>query len=370
MQSHWAKLTVETLVDLGVINGYTDGTFKPNNTITRSEFAKLVRTALKLELLTGNSFNDTAKNWAKSEIHTLVVNGGISKSEYGENFYPNKNITRLEMAKIIVRAVGLNDKAIEKTGNTTQFTDDNLIATADKGYIIIASENKIINGLPDKRFNPNGEATRAEASQMIVNMLNYLKNVEEIPTEPVPTPTPVPNPTPTPVDKQAEMEQRILDGTFTFEDVEWKRQIEKKKQAEDSNYIMQPIFKTYYNPTAKVYCYIYILNGDDYAEGTEIKKEYTSHTYLNTSYSLTPTGLKKNDVTLWADMWGSDIGMNIGEETYYGVCLLSQITKEYRCPEEIKGTIDEIKVGETLKLKITLKRNSNSKEYIINTTIR
>ncbi|WP_034430041.1 S-layer homology domain-containing protein, partial [Caldisalinibacter kiritimatiensis] len=44
----------------------------------------------------------------------------------------------------------------------------------DKGYIIIASENGIINGYPDKTFKPNGEATRAEASQMIVNMFDAL----------------------------------------------------------------------------------------------------------------------------------------------------------------------------------------------------
>jgi hypothetical protein len=193
MENNWAKLTVGTLIDLGIIDGYSDGTFKPNNTITRSEFTKLVRTAMKYELVIGNTFKDTTTNWAKNEIHTVVVNGGIDKVEFGENFYPNKNITRIEMAKMIVRSLGLDAKAKAKAGNTTQFTDDNQIGSADKGYIIIASENKIINGYLDKSFKPNGEATRAEASQMIVNMLNYIKNGSGDVTQPTPTPIPVPS---------------------------------------------------------------------------------------------------------------------------------------------------------------------------------
>ncbi|WP_034429293.1 S-layer homology domain-containing protein, partial [Caldisalinibacter kiritimatiensis] len=75
------------------------------NTITRAEFSKVVRTSLKLDLVKGNSFDDTNNHWAKNEIHTLVENDIIIKSEYGDNYEPTKNITRIEMAKMIVRAV-------------------------------------------------------------------------------------------------------------------------------------------------------------------------------------------------------------------------------------------------------------------------
>ncbi|HYE10300.1 MAG TPA: S-layer homology domain-containing protein, partial [Patescibacteria group bacterium] len=153
MENNWAKQSVGALVELGIINGYSDGTFKPNNTITRSEFTKIIRIAMKYELVTGSSFKDTATSWAKNEIHTVVVNGGIDKVELGESFYPAKNITRLEMAKMIVRSLDLDDKAKDKAGNPTNFSDDKLISSADKGYILIASENKIINGYSDKRFN-------------------------------------------------------------------------------------------------------------------------------------------------------------------------------------------------------------------------
>ncbi|WP_034429820.1 S-layer homology domain-containing protein, partial [Caldisalinibacter kiritimatiensis] len=50
MGNHWADVTVGKLVELGILDGYGDGTFKPNNTITRAEFSKVVRTSLKLDL--------------------------------------------------------------------------------------------------------------------------------------------------------------------------------------------------------------------------------------------------------------------------------------------------------------------------------
>jgi|GEM_PF-3087957 len=178
MGTHWSDITVGKLVELGVISGYTDGTFKPNDTITRAEFTTIVRKSLDLEKAEGNSFQDTTNHWAKQEIHTLVVNGGIDKNEYGVEFDPNKNITRLEMAKIIVRSLGLTEQAKAKAGVKTQFADDNLIPSLDKGYIIIASDNNIISGYPDKTFKPNGQATRAEASQMIVNMLDAISNLD------------------------------------------------------------------------------------------------------------------------------------------------------------------------------------------------
>jgi len=192
MGNHWANVTVGKLVELGILDGYGDGTFRPNNTITRGEFSKVVRTSLKLDLVKGNSFDDTNNHWAKNEIHTLVQNGIIIKSEYGDNYEPNKNITRIEMAKMIVRAVGLDERAKELAGQKTKFNDDNTIKSEDKGYIIIASENGIINGYPDNTFKPNGEATRAEASQMIVNMFDALdrgidtgEETVEKPTKPI-----------------------------------------------------------------------------------------------------------------------------------------------------------------------------------------
>ena len=104
MVSHWADVTIGKLIELGVINGYGDGTFRPDNTITRAEFSTIVRKAFKYDEVDGNSFEDTSNHWAKNEVHTLVVSGVIDKAEYGDLYMPDTNITRIEMAKMIVRA--------------------------------------------------------------------------------------------------------------------------------------------------------------------------------------------------------------------------------------------------------------------------
>lgn len=179
MGSHWADETVGRLVDLGVINGYPDGTFKPDNTITRAEFSTIVRKAFNYDEKVGSSFGDTDGHWAKNEVYTLVKAGVIDKSEYGDSYMPDKNITRIEMAKMIVRAAGLGNEAIEMAGDKTKFTDNTDIPSKDRGYIIIASDKGIINGYPEGTFKPYGEATRAEASTMVINALEYLLDADE-----------------------------------------------------------------------------------------------------------------------------------------------------------------------------------------------
>lgn len=175
MGNHWGEATVNKLIELGVIKGYEDDTFRPDNTITRAEFSTVIRKAFQLDLIDGNSFTDTNHHWAGKEIHTLAVKGIIDKAEYGIKYSPDEKITRIEMAKMIVRAMGLDAEAKEKESQSTKFADDKSIKAKDKGYIIIASKNKIINGYPDNTFQPNGKATRAEASTMVIKALDVLQ---------------------------------------------------------------------------------------------------------------------------------------------------------------------------------------------------
>lgn len=216
MGNHWADKAVGILVELKVIDGYPeDGTFRPENNITRAEFTKILVTSMKLDMKSGSSFTDTADHWSKDYVNTAVVNGIIKSSEFGTSFLPDVNITRLEMAKMVVRAAGLGTQAENLKGQTTRFSDDGLIGYNDKGFIKLASEKKIINGYTDNTFQPNGYATRAEASQMIVNLLKYITDngiSTPAPTSvPTSTPTPVPTPTPTPT-TTPEMNNVVVDG--------------------------------------------------------------------------------------------------------------------------------------------------------------
>lgn len=132
MENHWAKPIIERLVTDGIIDGYKNNTFRPNDTISRAEFVKIVRNALDIKLSEHNRFQDTATHWARYEIASLVNHGAINPDDFPDNnFYPDRNITRAEMGKIIVKA-GLKTNLHAFEGKATAFEDDNVIDNEDK----------------------------------------------------------------------------------------------------------------------------------------------------------------------------------------------------------------------------------------------
>ncbi|MGD9678891.1 MAG: S-layer homology domain-containing protein [Vulcanibacillus sp.] len=169
----WFYDTLNEIVDKNIIDGYPDGTFKPQENISRAEFTKVIVTALELDTVEGNAFVDTEEHWAKDVINTAIENHIIDREEYGYSYEPDEKINRIEMAKMVVRALGFDEDAKSRASETTKFSDNSTIKDADKGYVIIASENGIVNGYTNNTFQPNGKATRAEAAQMLVNALKY-----------------------------------------------------------------------------------------------------------------------------------------------------------------------------------------------------
>lgn len=161
---HWGKDYINKLIDIGSISGYTDGTFKPDNPVTRAEFTKI----LLVSMGTDPGVNKDGY-WAKNYI-SEATNKGLIKS--GEFSNPDQNITRIEITKMLVRALGKEDVAQKLAGQFTIFKDDNSISSTNKGYVKIANAYGIINGLPDGTFLPNNSATRAEAAKMIVVYLD------------------------------------------------------------------------------------------------------------------------------------------------------------------------------------------------------
>lgn len=176
IQNHWGKDYIERLVDQGAVNGYPDGTFKPNGTISRAAFITVLAKALDLTPNQSNYFEDTGKHWAKTYISAAVDAGIINMKDYslveGYQFDPNVDITREEMAQIITRALGEEYEA--QSLKDPDFRDVSLINSRLKGYVSAASKNGIITGYPDGRFAPTASATRAEACVMVTRLLDKL----------------------------------------------------------------------------------------------------------------------------------------------------------------------------------------------------
>lgn len=103
----WFNESVCTLVKAGIISGYPDGTFKPNQSITRAEFSSMIARMFSVSYVGNNSFEDINDHWAQSYMN-ILSKLGILKGDSNGNANPDANLTRAEAAAMCNRLVGRN----------------------------------------------------------------------------------------------------------------------------------------------------------------------------------------------------------------------------------------------------------------------
>ncbi|WP_027086823.1 S-layer homology domain-containing protein [Cohnella panacarvi] len=167
-QGHWAEKTIDLFIQLKVISGYQDGTFRPNSAITRAEFAALLNRVFNIQggSHTNTALKDIDGSWAKEAIENLVAARVITGYK-DDTFRPNQTITREEMVVMLSRIVNLS--GVEKDTTKGNFNDLNGAYAADE--IQASAQAGIVSGKGDGQFDPQGNATRAEALQTILNVL-------------------------------------------------------------------------------------------------------------------------------------------------------------------------------------------------------
>jgi len=161
IKTHWAQPNIEKLVAAGAISGYPNGSFKPDTTITRAEFATVLVQAFKLEAANGKTFKDTVNHWAHNSIATAAA-AGIVSGYNTDRFAPDEFITREQMAVMVSKAAKLT--VIE---GGKKFSDEQQIAEWARDAVNKATGHKIMSGYPDNSFRPGANATRAEAVTVI-----------------------------------------------------------------------------------------------------------------------------------------------------------------------------------------------------------
>ncbi len=186
ISGHWAKTQVESLVASGAITGYPDGTFLPDNTMTRAEFIAVVTRLLDLNQETTYAFSDVPwDHWSNGYVGAALDYELIDLADYYDDasgtydFLPNQNITRGEIAEIVVKALGNTYAAETFSGSLNGFSDGASIPADQSGYVDIASEEGIITGYPNGTFGAAKTATRAEASVMLIRMETSLASKPE-----------------------------------------------------------------------------------------------------------------------------------------------------------------------------------------------
>jgi len=167
--SHWAFPAINHLTKNIILNGYLDGTFKPENNITRAEFAKIIVSATDtFDVEATSSFSDVPQDeWYYSYVSAAYKMGYITGYPDG-SFNPNANISRADICTIVHRAV---KDSIMNNQNIQTFTDDSLIPDYAREAVYALASAGIVNGYDDRSFAPTTFATRAQTAKIIYSAL-------------------------------------------------------------------------------------------------------------------------------------------------------------------------------------------------------
>lgn len=164
-QSHWSYENVMKLCKKNIIAGYDDGSFCPDNPVTRAEFVKLIVTAFGHAPTSGVSFNDiTETSWYYPYI-SAACNAGIVLGNPDGSFCPDDEVSRQDAAVMLYRALG---RSIGYNyGLPISYADIQSISDYCLEAVSALSSLKIINGDDTGNFRPLGQTKRSEAAKMI-----------------------------------------------------------------------------------------------------------------------------------------------------------------------------------------------------------
>lgn len=176
--NHWAQKDIERLALLKLVTGYPDGTYRPDNQITRAEFAAMLSKVFKYTGLKPTegafaSFSDVPEGaWYHGDVIQMAQEGIIFG--YGNGtFGPDKQITREEVAAMLTRMLTRLNAQMQESD--LPFKDADKISSWAKSPLGKIAPMGIIQGMPDGTFHPADNSTRAQAAVMILRMLEKAK---------------------------------------------------------------------------------------------------------------------------------------------------------------------------------------------------
>lgn len=166
----WYSVPVGVLGGSGIINGYTDGSFRPDNYITRAEFAKMMVSAFSVKGASGEFSDVAADSWYKPYVSAAAGAGIING--YDGLFRPDENITREDATVIIYRMAEFLE--VEYFGYREPL-DMNSISLYAWTAVATLYANGVISGVGGGNFEPKANITRAQAAQLIYNAVKDMQ---------------------------------------------------------------------------------------------------------------------------------------------------------------------------------------------------
>lgn len=172
LAGHWAHDCIMALIANGIIKGYPDGTIRPEQEITRAEAASLLVLSLGLQDYQlqnlQSPYSDQLPAWAERAI-LICTDKGLMKGYPDGSFKPDQHITRAEMCVALLQAY----PQVMQPGFTLTFTDRDSIPEWALAFIELAAANQLVGGYPDGTFQPDAFIKRAEVFTIICHLKGY-----------------------------------------------------------------------------------------------------------------------------------------------------------------------------------------------------
>lgn len=179
--AHWAFASVERAAELGLVTGYSDGTFRPDTHVTRAQFVLMLwRMCGKTAAAKAASFADASADWYQDALSWAVEKGyvnGLSDTRFG----PDAPITRQQAMAILFRLNGgQSGTELTLTGIYEQtFADSTTIAAWAKDATWWAVYHELVSGVGGSRIAPEANASRAQIAAILLRYADQFMTMEE-----------------------------------------------------------------------------------------------------------------------------------------------------------------------------------------------
>lgn len=177
-QTHWGYQYIAEMVNKKILDGYPDGKFRPENTISRAEFATIIIKAAGLEAkkVNSSSFSDIKiTDWYSPFVETAKDYLTGYRAANGDYIYnPTAPALREDIAVAVVKLKGYDKaKLANRSIIQAMFRDYESISENAKDYVAIAVENGLVSGYEDETFRAQATITRAEAAALLWRAFQY-----------------------------------------------------------------------------------------------------------------------------------------------------------------------------------------------------